>query len=288
MQISESATAESGDVGEARDGIQDSRLLLAGKEGSPDNYKLNVSRAVTDWKAPRHRHDFDQFRYVISGEFIYGKDKDGKDRVLLPGQVAYFPEGVHYGPQIRKEGLVIVLCQLGGASCNGFLSKAQRRKAHAELKEKGVFEKGVYTWVDKNGVKHNKDSAEAESEHAVQREIIYPKPRYNDIVVMDPANFDWVEQPEKKGVSLKNLGTFTERESSIGFIKLAPGAEYTAGGVGVADLFYVVRGTLAHDGRAYGPETGIGLEAGEDPTSFSAVEEVELLHIRGPRFPHEN
>ena len=53
MQMMEAATAPSGDVGETRDGIQDSRLLLCGEDGTPDNYKLNVSYAVTDWKAPR-------------------------------------------------------------------------------------------------------------------------------------------------------------------------------------------------------------------------------------------
>jgi quercetin dioxygenase-like cupin family protein len=284
MQISEAATAQSGDVGEARDGIQDSRLLLYGKENTPTNFKLNLSHAVTDWKAPRHRHDFDQFRYVISGEFIYGKDKDGKDRVLPPGYVAYFPEGIHYGPQIRRQGVSMVLCQLGGASGNGFLSKMQRRKAHAELKEAGTFDKGVYTWVDAEGNKHNQDSSEAVSERAMNGKITYPEPRYNDIIVMNPANYKWVDAPGAPGVALKWLGTFTERESRIGFVRIDAGATFEAGSLDVDELFYVTQGSVTVDGKICAVETGIGLEPHEGPVKMKATETCELLHITGPRF----
>jgi quercetin dioxygenase-like cupin family protein len=284
MQISEAATAQSGDVGEARDGVQDSRLLLFGKENTPTNFKLNLSHAVTDWKAPRHRHNFDQFRYVISGEFIYGKDKDGKDRVLPPGHVAYFPEGVHYGPQIRRQGAALVLCQIGGASGNGFLSKMQRRKAHAELKEVGSFDKGVYTWIDAEGNRHNQDSAEAVAEQAMNGKMVYPEPRYSDIIVMNPENYHWVKQPDMPGVALKWLGSFTERETKIGFVRIDASAMFKAGLCDVVELLYVIKGAVSIKGKLCGVETGIGLEPHEGPIEITATEPCELLRILGPRF----
>src|SRR6202167_6506179 len=46
-----------------------------------------------DYGTPRHRHNFDQIRYVLDGEFSAGTG------AIDAGQCAYFPEGVHYGPQ---------------------------------------------------------------------------------------------------------------------------------------------------------------------------------------------
>ena len=279
MQINTTETAASGDVGETRDGIQDSRLLLCGEDGTPDNYKFNLSFAVTDWKAPRHRHNFDQIRYAISGEFVYANDK-----ILPEGWVAYFPEGIHYGPQIRKQGLVLMLCQLGGSSGNGFLSKMQRYRAFEELGKKGTFHKGVYTYIDENGQKHNQDSSEAVSEHALGGKLVYPKPRYNDIILMNPEAFDWVESPSARGVAHKWLGTFTELESRVGFIRLDKGATFNGGMLDRKELLFLVKGLVACNGQNYGKHSAMSFDADEGPVAIKAVEPAEFLYIRLPRF----
>jgi hypothetical protein len=278
MQVTEATEAPSGDVGETRDGIQDSKLLLWGKEGTPTNYKLNLSRAVTDWKAPRHKHNFDQFRYPLAGEFVYG------DRVLPVGHVAYFPEGIAYGPQIRREGLEIVLCQIGGASGNGFLSKAQRRKAHAELAERGSFEKGVYSWIDAQGNKHNQDSAEAVYEQAVGGKSVYPAPRYADIIVMDPENFAWMPLASHPGVAMKWLGTFTERETRVGFIRIDEGASYPAGSFDGVQLCFLVEGQIQLGGKTHPKHTAFGFEPNEGPITLTAKQNALFLTIIGPKF----
>jgi hypothetical protein len=279
MQMSEAASAQSGDVGETRDGIQDSRLLLCGEDGTPDNYKLNLSYAVTDWKAPRHRHNFDQIRYAISGEFVYATDK-----VLPPGWVAYFPEGIHYGPQIRKQGLVLMLCQLGGSSGNGFLSKMQRYRAFEELGKKGTFHKGVYTWLDENGQKHNQDSSEAVSEHALGGKLIYPKPRYNDIILMNPEAFDWVESANIPGVAYRWMGTFTERESRVGFIRIEKGATFNGGMVDTTELLFLAKGSVTCRERTFPVHSAFSFEESEGPIPVVANETVEFLCIHLPKF----
>ena len=262
MQLMEAETAPSGDVGETRDGIQDSRLLLCGQDGTPDNFKLNISYAVTDWKAPRHVHNFDQFRYVISGEFVYAKDK-----VVPEGWIAYFPEGIHYGPQIRREGCVLMLCQIGGASGNGFLSKMQRRNAHDELLKKGTFHKGVFTWIDENGQKHNQDSSEAVSEQAVGGKLVYPDPRYNDIILMDPNAYAWVDSRHEPGVARKWLGTFTERETRIGFIRIEKGATFNAGMIDRSELLFLSKGTVTCRNKSYPLHSAFAFEEHEVSTA---------------------
>ena len=115
MRVSEAASAESGVVGSMRDGVLEQKFLLTGKDGAPDNYLLNVGRTgAGGWTTPRHRHNFDQVRYVLKGTYPYAKGK-----VMKEGWVGYFPEGVYYGPQDRPEGLEMMVCQLGGASGDG-------------------------------------------------------------------------------------------------------------------------------------------------------------------------
>jgi hypothetical protein len=278
MQINTTETAASGDVGETRDGKQDSRLLLCGEDGTPDNFKLNVSYAVTDWKAPRHRHNFDQIRYAIDGEFVYA---DGK--VLPPGWVAYFPEGIHYGPQIRKQGLVLMLVQLGGASGNGFLSKMQRRQAHDELLKKGTFHKGVFTWQDERGQKHNQDSSEAVSEQAMGGGLMYPQPRYNDIILMNPASFDYVET-DRPGISQKWMGTFTERETRVGFLRVERGATFDGGMLDRKELLFLATGSMNCRAQDYPRHSAVAFDEHEGPVAVKANETCEFLYIHLPQF----
>src|SRR5205823_4501889 len=153
MRVAEASSVESGVVGSMRTGVLEQKFLLTGRDGDPNNYLLNVGRTGTGgWSTPRHRHNFDQIRYVIKGTYPYAKGKS-----MPEGSVAYFPEGVHYGPQDRPEGLEMMVCQFGGASGSGYLSVAQREAANERLTKKGEFKNGVFTYFDENGQPHNKD-----------------------------------------------------------------------------------------------------------------------------------
>ena len=41
--------------------------LLAGTPGTPDCYELSITRVLTRYEAPRHRHNFDQVRWQLTG-----------------------------------------------------------------------------------------------------------------------------------------------------------------------------------------------------------------------------
>ena len=142
MRVGEASSVESGVVGSMRDGVLEQKFLLTGRDGDRNNYLLNVGRTGTGgWTTPRHKHNFDQIRYVIKGNYPYAKGKS-----MPEGSVAYFPEGVPYGPQDRPEGLEMMVCQFGGASGSGYLSVTQREAANDALQKKGEFNSGVFTF----------------------------------------------------------------------------------------------------------------------------------------------
>jgi hypothetical protein len=91
MQINSPATAPDYTAGNLREGTLDSKVLLRGKEGSLNNYRLSFETATESWSTPRHRHNFDQIRLPIKGVVEYGKALP----TLPIGVVAYFPESVH-------------------------------------------------------------------------------------------------------------------------------------------------------------------------------------------------
>ena len=96
-----------------RDGKFIERRLLEGAEGSFDNFQFTLVNTGGDFFSPRHRHNFDQFRFQIEGDG--GFDRDG---VMTPGTVGYFPEGTRYGPQSNKGDLTVLVLQFAGASGN--------------------------------------------------------------------------------------------------------------------------------------------------------------------------
>jgi hypothetical protein len=280
MQIADPNTAQRV-TDEHREGDLDNRTLLKGKQGSAANFKLNVSHAVTEWKTPRHTHVFDQIRFPLEGEFVYGKDK-----VLKAGHVAYFPAGVYYGPQIRRAGLKLVLAQFGVPGGGGFLSYEERKAAMDVLQHKGKFENGVFTYFDAQGQRHNQDASEAVWEQATGDKPQYPAPRYSEVIVMNPASFGWIAADE--GVQHKWLGTFTEGGARVGFVRLERGAAYQAGLHPAPELLFVVSGTVAHAGRQYPAHTAFGLEAAEGPVSLTGVEASELYCVQLPKLPRAN
>ena len=168
MRVSGRSSTDSGKVGSMREGVLELNVLLTGQDGTPNNFVLMINRAGSGgWATPRHRHNFDQLRYVVKGNYPYAPGK-----VMPEGWVGYFPESVEYGPQDRPEGLVVLTAQFGGASGNGYLSVRQREAANEALKKKGEFKKGLFTYIDEQGKRHTQDGSEACFEYATGRK--YP------------------------------------------------------------------------------------------------------------------
>ncbi|MEK8028606.1 hypothetical protein [Pseudaquabacterium rugosum] len=255
------------------------KFLLTGEDDSPNNYLLNVGRTGEGgWATPRHRHNFDQVRFVLKGNYPYGENK-----VLPEGWVAYFPESVHYGPQARPEGLEMMVCQFGGASGNGFLSVKRREAANDALKKRGEFKAGFFHYTDNAGQPQVQDGSEACFEQATGRRVGFASPRYDDLVVMNPANYAWLPTAEA-GVSVKPLGSFTERNARLGFVRIEAEAIYSAGQEDSIQILFVAKGRLLVEGQELGPRSALEFCANEGPVGLTALEPVEIFYMVLPRF----
>ncbi|MCW1918079.1 hypothetical protein NX862_04875 [Rhodobacter sp. KR11] len=278
MRISEAETSEQGQVGSMREGKLVQKFLLLGQDGSPNNYLLNVGLTGSGgWGTPRHRHNFDQIRYVLKGKYPVSPHK-----IMGEGSVAYFPESVHYGPQDRPEGLEMMVIQFGGASGSGFLSTPMREAANERLNAKGTFKDGIFTWIDDKGQKHNMDGSAACFEEAMGTKLTFAPARYDDVVVMEPAAYDWM--PVSAGVSEKPLGTFSERNIRIRMIKLEAGATMNTGARDQIEVLFMGTGAITVAGQSYGDKTAIELLPSDAPVDVTATAESVFFAVTLPKF----
>jgi hypothetical protein len=279
VKVAEAEKVQSGTVGSMREGVLTQKFLLTGEDDTLNNYVLNVGRTgAGGWQAPRHRHNFDQIRFVLKGAFPYAKDK-----FLPEGWIGYFPESVYYGPQDRQEGLEMVVCQFGGASGQGYISVERRERANEALKKRGDFKDGIFTYYDENNKKHNQDGFEACYEEITGKKLVYSDPRYHDLVFMNPDNYEWIADKET-GVYTKWVGSFTERNTRIGFSRIEAGSQFSAGLQEATELMYLIKGKVALNEKEYGPASAFEFGANEGPVPMRALEQGEFLRIVLPKF----
>jgi hypothetical protein len=270
-------------AGPLRSGSLETKVLAVGKEGELNCFRMSIEasggEAKEQWTTPRHRHNLDQIRLQVEGEWSLTEDI-----MMLPGMVYYFPESVHYGPQLGKHGSTTLNIQFGGASRNGYIHPHVRARGYHELVQKGYFEKGAYTWIDDKGQRHRKDAYEAIWEHIQGRKIEYAPPRYDCVVQMNPANYYWIKDPAQPGLARKSLGSFTENNMQVGFVRIDPGATLIVGLHTAPELLFIVKGAVLHGGQTYGLHTAFSLEPSEGPTAIEGVDYAELYNVRLPTF----
>jgi hypothetical protein len=257
-----------------REGTLDIIRLAQGTPGTADNYMYALSTTQSDYRTPRHRHNFEQIRLQLRGEWDY--ERDG---TMTPGTVGYFPEGGYYGPSHSSDDATILILQFGGASGCGYMSHDEYAEAMAVLAGRGKFHEGIYTWNDAAGKKHNKDGYEAVWEESRQRELHYPRPRYDRPVMMRPEHFTWRPSRDEAGVSFKALGTFSERDVRIGFVRIDAGAATRQ--LPGNTLYFVMSGTGSAAGESWLAESALILGKGES-AEVRAAEAAELFYIGLP------
>jgi len=103
----------------------------------------------------------------------------------------------------------------------------------------------------------------------------YPKPRYRDPIMVDPANYEWVAVDGMARVAHKPLGTFTERQCAAALIKLGRAATYHAG---PRSVYLVLSGMGVADDRDYRRYSAFHLDEGET-AEIAAEDETEMLRL---------
>jgi hypothetical protein len=253
--------------------------ILTGDDESRGNFIFGLFSQSGDFYAPRHHHNFDQWRYQIEGEVGFDRN------VMKPGTLGYFPEGSYYGPNHHdlpegtvEESNVVAVVQFGGPAGNGFPSVAKAYGAFEELKQFGRFERGVFYRNDGVPGKRTMDSFQASWEYAMKRPMVYPEPQYSGQILMETHNYRWMPLDGASGVEEKTYGTFSDCEIRGASYKLDPGAAFEARGRGI---FFVLSGNGSLEGEPYRRYTALYLESGES-ASFRAAETSEILLLGLP------
>jgi hypothetical protein len=246
------------------------RHLLNGTPGTAGNFQFNVGQLEGDFSSPRHRHNFDQFRFQIEGTMNF--DRNGK---MAAGTFGYFPEGAPYGPQSSEGSSVTAVLQFGGASGSGYLSREEVYAGTEELKKFGTFEGGIFRRNDDVEGRRNTDGYQAIWEHAHGERMEYPKPRYRDPIMVDPANYEWLPVAGVPGVARKPLGTFTERQCAAEIVSLKRGATHPADG---RSVYLVLSGSGIVQHAPYRQLTSFHLDEGEH-AQIVARDNTELLRL---------
>jgi hypothetical protein len=265
--------------------------LFRGTEGTPENYYLSLARQGTFY-SPVHRHNFDQFRYAVRGDVSLAPDM-----LLRQGELSYHSEGVHYGPQHDVDGdRDVLVLQFGGASGQGYLSFDQLARGQLALKETGHFEGGKYYAHQDDGESHDdsgKDGFEALWESFNGRPLVYPSPRFDRTLLVKPENFAWKPCSNNKtttptgSASVKLLGVFTERATTVQMIRLEDGGEMRVEPSRAIQLLYVLRGEglaalserKTTQAVVIEEESAIRLNPDSEPIVLSSASRVDMIHF---------
>jgi hypothetical protein len=228
----------------------------SGKEGDPPlrgrrRYTIvddDVSLTLKAWEAfygpkvdPRHRHNYDQIRFILEGEVQYGI------KSYKAGTLAYFPESVHYGPKSSaRAGARVLTFQSPGPSGIPIFTLEDDHRGGQELLAKGVqFIDGIAHFPD--GKKQ--DGFEAVWEQLAGHKIEYPPARYQEPIFMYTPNFAW--QPSKRaGMSVKHLAYLNECGPNVSMLHLEPGTSTESGTLGCYQVRWVIEGEVEYAGQS--------------------------------------
>lgn len=235
--------------------------------------RLGSLYAEPYYHSPRHRHTFQQVRYLVSGKMRYG------DTFYRPGDCLYLPEGVNYGPvkpiQGNETRMHFVDIQFMGPSGIPYPDPDQVVQAQRELATIGKFEEGIYT--DPAGRKH--DGYAAILERIVGRPIEYPQGRLVDYVVMRSSLYPWVDYDGVPGVALKHLGHFFEVGPNIKLASLKEGSSLPGRRATGHQARFLLKGAVEFGGKTFNAISFFMLPHGEEYGPMRAVEEAEILIV---------
>ena len=243
------------------------------------SYRASYSKTPAAPSSPRHRHNFEQIRFIVDGEWRFGKRRYGT------GWLGFFPEAAFYGPQenlIESRGFVI---QYPGPSGARFVSREEERRAQREMTEEGIrFESGLAHFQDGR----RQDGSEALWERVSGQRLKYPKPLFDDSVWMNTELFDW-QPTDFEGVSIKRLAYFNRRGPAIALLRIDPGHNLPAGTNGAMMMRFIYEGSASYAGRQlpavsslyYPPEVAYEALSSESGATLLSVE----LQLAGDQAP---
>lgn len=228
------------------------------------------------YHSPRHRHTFQQVRFLVGGKMKYGRE------VYEVGDCLYIPEGAYYGPikpvpveEGGSEQMHFIDIQFEGPSGIPYPDPDEVVTAQRALAKTGKFEEGVYTFPDGR----NRDAYEAILEKVTGQPVVYPQPRLTSYVVMRSSAYPWVAHRSIPGVSLKHLGYFFETGPNVKMVSLKAGASIPAATPVGHRAALLIEGDLEFDGRSFPTTSYLMLPSAVPHGALKARTDVQLLLI---------
>jgi hypothetical protein len=250
------------------------KVIRPAEGGSQVSYDVRIERfgeGARSYASIRHRHDFEQLRFAVSGTMDLGFAP------LKPGDIGYFPANAYYGPQ-KCDGAIVLIAQWG----DRYITGADSDRAVAELSEVGEFVDGIYRSVDADGKPFNKDPLNAIWEQVFKQPYKPQTPRYSQPVLITPSAFGWSAQ--EGPVQYRRHGVFSENALSIESVRwISDGAinTHTTEGDDRPVLLFTTEGQYSCDGASFGALTGVWVESGES-AKIEAASRSESLLVRFP------
>jgi len=228
------------------------------------------------YMSPRHRHTFQQVRFLVEGKMRYGKE------IYSVGDCLYIPEGSYYGPitpvAVKDGGteqMHFVDIQFEGPSGIPYPHPDAVVDAQRALTKKGTFEEGIYT--SDSGRK--RDAYEAILEELTGQPVKYPPSRLDTYVVMRSNAFPWMEVKGLKGVSQRQLGYYFECGPNIKMLSIKAGASLPATTPDGHRAMFLLSGKVNFDGEEFNPLSYFVVPDGVPCAAVQAEEDSEFLAI---------
>jgi len=252
--------------------------------GIPEiNLRFGYDQVPDGFYTPRHRHNFDQFRFIVYGEMNLAHGMDLKE-----GECAYFPEGTYYGPLTQQGAAGLIVMQFPGPNGAYRILDSEKKVAMEALKAAGgYFENGVYRLKTPDGQVHNQDSYEAVWEQHMGRPIAYAEARYSTPVVMRAKGFRWIADPNRPGVEVKTLGVFNEYRTTCEMWRIAPGTTIAPEVLNAPQVRCVISGSTIYEGRVLDNKACYYIPEGLTTSPIESPDGAELLVITVPMYAQE-
>jgi mannose-6-phosphate isomerase-like protein (cupin superfamily) len=241
-------------------------------DGRGNNLWLSLSEMEDGWHSPRHMHNFDQIRYVLAGETGFTRWD------LHAGECAYFPAGVHYGPQEQHGSALLLTLQFPGAGGQYYLTPEQVEETVAQLRaEDPDFGKGG-KGIDKDG--RERDSYEIVWETRQKTPVSYPASAYDSPVLFDRS--EPLADDHIAGGDVTLIGPGPSNGLQVLRVRSADSLRIVPSALTRTEFWILEEGTAEVDGRELRPLSVIQLQAGAPACDVIVREAARFTVLRLP------
>ena len=190
-----------------------------------------------------------------------------------------------YGPQRQSGAATVLVLQFTGAGGLYYPTPDELAAAREKLRAAGgTFEGGRYRGRALNGSPVDQDGYEALWEAHTGCKLVYAQPRYGHVVVMRSPAYEWLADARHPGIDVKPLGCFSEHQTSVTLIRIAPGAHIDGRKLAAPQLRYVLSGVVSYGEREYPPGSCLWVPAGAAAHPLSTITGAELYSVSLPRY----